>query len=223
MATLRLITVCTYLTQIEGVTWRQKDWAGNKMVKILKGEPIKGFFAISDSGVARRFDQGTAANFRPIAHQMLGKAIGELAPLGATLVPIPNSQVTSPSTQNFRTRILAEGVAATNAQRLKSDPALVFATPQPKSSKGGSRDPEYLESMMRLDHVPTGQVVLVDDVTTTGAHFIAGARKLRAVGVPVIAAVAFAKSTKEQAEKVLKVVEYELELDAEPFDLSEFF
>lgn len=40
------ITVCGalyYLTEIEGIEWRPDDYTANKIIKVVKGEDIKGY------------------------------------------------------------------------------------------------------------------------------------------------------------------------------------
>lgn len=141
----------------------------------------------------------------------------------ASLVPIPNSIVTDPSSDGFKTLDLAKGIAGWSGDRLKVVPALVFAEPQPKSREGGSRNPAYLESVMRISAATKGPVVLLDDVTTTQAHFIAAYRKLLKAGANVILATAFAFSTKEQAENPMKPYDFRIDV-SEPQDvLAQFF
>jgi hypothetical protein len=44
LATLKLISICAYLTDGD-VKWRPEDHRATKMVKAVKGDPIKGYFS----------------------------------------------------------------------------------------------------------------------------------------------------------------------------------
>jgi hypothetical protein len=78
---LKALSFCPYLTSVD-VTWRPQDYNAYKMVKAIKGEEFKGYFDVT---VAKkktlRFDNGNAAKFHPIAHQVLARGIltGSLA------------------------------------------------------------------------------------------------------------------------------------------------
>jgi hypothetical protein len=53
---LKLVSICAYLTDVS-VKWRDVDHTSSKMVKALKGDPIKGYLEHKIAGKVRRFDQ----------------------------------------------------------------------------------------------------------------------------------------------------------------------
>jgi hypothetical protein len=225
MATISVHTFCRYLTSVGGTPWRNADWTANKLVKVLKGDTFKGYFDLTlPNGQERRFTQANAKDVLPVVHAVMAKMVRDAAPnrLPVSLVPIPNSSVTTVGSDAFRTRTLADGIATASGDGIVAVPAIVFTSAQTPSHKGGSRDPEYLQSQMKLAAKVRTPVILMDDVMTTGAHLIAAARLLREQGIDVLAAVAFAEATPEQEESVFRIKNAPLDLDPPQLDWSAF-
>ncbi len=177
MTILKAAWICPYLTA--GGTWRQADYNASMMVKALKGKPFNGYFDAKVGGVARRFTNDNASDFLPTIHQFMAKMILDRIEDDATLIPIPNSPVTSVTHLEFKTKALAEGIAAQSGGRLRSNPILVFREAQPSSSSGdGSRNPNHFAEAYELTENPTGQIVFIDDVLTTGAHLVGACWRL---------------------------------------------
>jgi hypothetical protein len=199
---LKLITLCSYLTETSQ-PWRQDDWDAFWMVKALKGDPINAYFTVPVGGVLRRFNQSNVGEFVERIPRALGGMIARHVEGAATIVPIPNSHVTSITTPGFKTLELSNAVAAGSGGRFTVAPALVFREPQQKSRGGGTRDPYILEEEYRLTQEVKGQIVLLDDVCTSGGHMIGAAWKLASPNRNVVLASAFGRSTKVQVETPL--------------------
>jgi hypothetical protein len=222
MPNLKTIWICPYLTTNEDVDWRPFDHTATKMVKALKGIPFKGYFRASPAGESRRFDSFTAREFVPTIHKVLAGAILSRTRGDVTLVPIPNSKVTSVDYPEFATKSLAEGIAALGEGRLKCDPHLTFLEEQSSShSGGGSRDPSYFEGAYKVEGRPTGQIVLVDDVLTSGAHLIGAYWKLSDLGCDLPLAATWGRTVHEQREPKFRIVEDELDVSRITFDFDE--
>jgi hypothetical protein len=195
---LKLLTLCSYLTGTSR-EWRQADWDASKMVKALKGDPINGYFEIPIGGKTRHFDQSNVAEFVERIPRALARMIARHVEGAATLVPIPNSSVTATASPEFRTLDLAKSVAAASRSQFSVVPALVFKKPQIKSRTGGPRDPHHFEQAYRLTSDVRGQIVLLDDVCTSGGHIIGAYWKLQAPpNRSVVLACAFGRSMREQ-------------------------
>jgi hypothetical protein len=213
---LKLITLCSYLTTTD-VKWRPADYDASKMVKALKGDPINRHFFHTVRGVRRRFDQSNIEEFLARIPIALAKHIGRHVDGPATVVPIPNSTVTTPAAEGFKTLALARAVAKHSKGQLTAMPALVFDKPQEKSRAGGPRSPLHFESSYRVVGKVNGPIVLLDDVCTSGGHMVGAYWKLSAADRPVVLACAFGRTTKEQLSPPIALRE-ELLDTTHPFD-----
>jgi hypothetical protein len=213
MPTLKALWICPYLTMVDGITWRSSDHTATKMVKTLKGQPFNGYFEIAQRGTRRRFASANASEFLPTIYKNMARVILQRTQGNVTLVPIPNSAVTSIDHPAFRTKELAEGIASFGEGRLASAPLLVFDEAQPSShSSGGSRDPHHFEDIYKITGTPAGQIVLVDDVLTTGAHLIGACWKLADHDCEIALASTWGRTTNEQLDPVWQVREEDLHL-----------
>jgi hypothetical protein len=210
--TLKLVSICAYLTDTS-VPWRPDDWTAMKMVKALKGEPINGYFDYKVGGRVRRFDQANIGEFLDRVPRAMAKLIKRHVDRPATLVPIPNSPVTTVNAPEFRTLQLARNIAAASGGSLRAIPALVFREPQVPSHQGGPRSPYHFETVYQMVREVRGPVVLIDDVCTTGGHLIGAAWKLDAEKRrPIVLACAFGRTTKDQLREPIGLREEELSL-----------
>jgi hypothetical protein len=197
---LRVITLCAYLTNVEK-GWRTIDHHASMMVKALKGDEFNGFFKVKIGGQLRRFNKNNASDFvNEVAPAMAHVLKRKIIPPAATLVPIPNSHVTRSIDDDFKTFELATDIAAKMGNGFKAVPALVFDRPQQKSRQGGSRDPRHFESAYKLVRRVSGPIILIDDVCTSGAHFIGAAWKLASFQCEILFACAWGRTTDEQTE-----------------------
>lgn len=211
---LKVITLCAYLTDVSE-PWRPADHTAAKMVKALKGDPINGYFEVKINNVRKRFDQSNVAEFVPVIPKVMCKSILANITGAATLVPIPNSHVVTADDQNFKTLHLAREIAGHSGSRLVAVPALIFREPQVKSRAGGPRSPYYFKGAYKVCGDVKGQIVLIDDVRTSGAHMIGACWKLNSQHRQVVLGCAFGGSTKERFEQPLEVREETLSLITE--------
>jgi hypothetical protein len=110
------------------------------------------------------------------------------------LVPIPNSDCLVENGKVPRTRRLADAVT-NNLPTATVFDCLRWTHEKPPSHLGGCRDPRKLFGLLALSHVPScTNVVLMDDVVTTGAHLQAAAAKLSSVGVKCDYAICLART-----------------------------
>jgi hypothetical protein len=214
---LKLVSTCAYLTDTS-LPWRTKDYTSMKMVKALKGEPINGWFEHEVAGKLRRYDQSNVQAFLDRIPRALARQIARQFEGRATIVPIPNSHVTSTATDGFRTLDLARAVAAQSGGKLDVVPALVFCEPQQKSHEGGPRSPYHFERVYRIVKRVTGPIILLDDVCTSGGHMIGAHWKLhQPPHREVVLACAFGRTTKEQLTNPVSIRLEELDTEKDLF------
>jgi orotate phosphoribosyltransferase len=78
------------------------------------------------------------------------------------------------------------------------------------SSQGGTRDPQVLyDNLVITRELPSTPIVLVDDVRTTGAHFVAAVAKLARAGVASSLALCAARRVDTQEDSPFSVREEE--------------
>jgi predicted amidophosphoribosyltransferase len=180
------------------------------MVKALKGEPLNGYFDYEIAGKVRRFDQSNVQAFVERIPRALARMIARHLDVRATLVPIPNANVTI-ATRDFRTFELARAVAGYSGGQLQAVPALAFDQPQVRSHEGGPRSPYHFEQAYRILHHVTGPIVLLDDVCTSGGHMIAAHWLLHEPPRRTVAlACSFGRTTREQVTHPVGVRQEEL-------------
>jgi hypothetical protein len=192
---LKVISLCSYLTEVSN-PWRPEDHTASKMVKALKGDEINGYFELLVGGTKQRFDNSTASAFAKLIPAVLWKAISGEIPGNATIVPIPNSHITSTTQDGFKTLDLANEVAKNSGGRVKAVPALVFDKPQQKSRDGGPRSPYHFESAYRIVKDVSGPIILLDDVLTGAGHLIGACWKLKSPRREILLGCTFGSSTK---------------------------
>jgi hypothetical protein len=99
------------------------------------------------------------------------------------LVPVPDSDCVPTSFQAPRTLRLAEAIALSTRTTVVIADSLRWKHQQPPCHRGGNRDPDRLFRELELTRMPpSGTIVLIDDVMTTGAHLLASAARLRSAG-----------------------------------------
>ena len=223
MTSLPYVYWCNHLTEV-GCTWRGVDYNARAFVRGLKQEEFNGYVAVRLDGVERRY---TSANIEELVQAILpriGRKLREDIEGQITLVPIPNSSMAVGAEGPFRCIQLAELVAAGFGEGASVCPAVVWDTPRPKAHKNNDyRHPDLYEPHMRLVVQPAGQIVLFDDVLTSGSQMIAAARMLTKAGHAPVRGLVIARATKAQVEgKLFAKHQDELKLDDDPFDFDEF-
>ncbi len=211
MDTLKLISICAYLTDTD-VKWRAEDYRAYKMVKAIKGDPINGYFYSVVGGKKRKYNESNVDQFVARVPRALASNILRHYDQPATIVPIPNSHVISRYTEGFKTLELAKDIADRSKGLFKVEPALVFRQVQQKSHEGGPRDPDYFEDAYKVTRSIEGPIILFDDVCTGGGHLIGAHRRLHSEESPVVLACTFGRSTKLQLANPVGLHEEQLDI-----------
>jgi len=220
--TISVTSVLCYLTQVEGLTWRDQDYRAHKMIKIIKGEAINGYL---DAGTKEKRIRYTAANQVDFIPHLVAAVANGLRPAlqkGSVLVPIPNSSAVVGGKTPFATQILAEQVARAIGNEVRAEPVLRWKQAKTPAHKGGSRNPQVHLANLSVLRVPTGPLVLFDDVMTTGSQLVASYRALTAEGNEPQRAFVFGRAIKDQKASMIAWAEEQLEVEEAPLDWPEF-
>lgn len=125
--------------------------------------------------------------------------------LPLTLVPVPASDCAIGCKNSMPTLRLAEAVARASGRGVTVSDVLRWKHSQTPSHRGGSRDPTLLtEELTFAGPLPATQIVLIDDVVTTGGHLTAAIAKLASVGLTCKLAICLAR-TESPGQKPLLI------------------
>lgn len=200
---LRVVSCCTYLTEVGSVIWRAHDHDAHDFVMAVKAKPINGFAQIPCRGEVHRIDDSN----RDVALQLFARMVADSAAghelaSRCALVPVPNSRCQLASQTPPRTLEQAHALAAELGTGAIAVDALRWSEPLASASvASGMRDPQRLFDKLRLIRTfPEGQLryILVDDVLTSGGHLQACAAMLRVHGRSVELALVAGRADRAQ-------------------------
>lgn len=223
MSTLPYVYWCNHLTEV-GCKWRGVDYNARAFVRGLKQEEFNGYIAVKIKGVERQYTNANIEQLVELILPLIGERLRNDVKGPISIVPIPNSGMAAGIKGQFRAVELARLVARGFGDDAEVCPAIVWDAPRPKAHKNNEyRHPDLYEPHMLLANKPAGNVVLFDDVLTSGSQMIAAARMLTKQGFAPARGLVIARATKLQVEgKLFERHQDELKLDNDPFDFDEF-
>lgn len=222
-------TFCTYYTGFSSARPQVQDtYHAGKLVKALKRDrQFNGWAEIPDRvpGPAtrrHRLDEANRAEAMGWVAQWIADLLNNRNPTGRatwTLVPVPGSNsVDRTSIKECTAYRLCSAIEA-RVPTAFVETCLHFSQPVASAhSASGSRDPNVL--YRQLTFTPPARqspnVVLVDDVYTTGGHLRASEAHLRRNGIKLWAALCAARTRDEEEDEPFRLVfepqdEYEYE------------
>lgn len=210
---LTVVSFATYLTSIE-TQWRDGDYGAHKFVKAVKGKPFKSAARIPVVGTLRYLDMSTANNSLGWFAEMANAYLWEKQTPGPlVLVPLPNSPCALNTNIIPRTFFQAQALA----QRLNSTTVLDClrwkVAKESASGGGGTRHPQELYDNLALTApVPQGtQLIIIDDVRTTGGHLKAARAMLLEQNGYCELAICAGRTVRNQNEEPFSRLEEEID------------
>lgn len=214
---LSVWSILFYLTEVEGLEWRQADYDANKMIRAVKGEPIKGYFEIDTGDKRRRFDQNNvAADFLPVLWRAIARKLSATVSGPFDIVPIPNSTATVEDFSDCRIFQHGRAIADAVGNGTKCVTALRWKNAKTPAHEGGSRDPQVHFENLRVVEKPTRQFILFDDVLTTGSQTIAAYRRLVKAGVTPMLGMVVGRAVKDQRTPAIGWYQGPVETESAP-------
>lgn len=156
-------------------------------------------YRMEDGSVNPNFDKAFSGRVLDVKDGET-RGIDHFTPLLETIVPANVAVASMPSSDAATTtngiRRVAQIVAQTKG-RIDATACLVRHTSIPKAATGGPREVQMHLDSIRVDHrelIHGRQVVVLDDITTSGASLVAARTLLMQVGAAGVAPLALAKT-----------------------------
>jgi predicted amidophosphoribosyltransferase len=199
--------------------WREEDWGAYKWIQALKEKELRGDCHVPvNNQMLRLSDANRASSVEWFGFLAAQHLISEniLGPVNS--VSVPNSRCTVDSAEPSRTFSLARALALSLGNGSVAVDCLRWNVDWGAASERlGSRNRDALFSNLTLldsalsNLIPGAPFILLDDMTTSGAHLLACATKLKNEGFQVIEAVCGGKTFYDQSRPAFE--KYEESLD----------
>jgi hypothetical protein len=220
--TLSVWSLVSYLTEVDGITWRSEDYTANKIIKLLKGRPLNGYFNVKINGQTKTINQLNVKHFMPVLFQAVANKLNSIIRGEYCIVPIPNSEAAVDVPGDFLTLQHARAIAEATGGRASAIPALRWKAPKEPAHRGGTRDPQIHHENLVLIERPKKQIVIFDDVMTTGGQMIGAYRRLQDAGQPIHSGMVIGRATKEQKVEALGWDQEDLPVEEVEIDWASF-
>jgi hypothetical protein len=190
----------------------QQSWSVIHFVRALKGDPLNSSAEIPmrTGAPVRYLNRSNQLDAFPILAEMAAPTRPEKKP-SVVIVPIPGSKaISEDDVRRGSTFRIAQALAERTMASV--EPCLWWRQPMPSAHReNGPRHPAVLVPHLVLGSVPSGSVVLVDDVFTTGGHLRAADCLIRRAGRRVLFAVCAARSQDAEEDDMFRRDSFEIE------------
>ena len=194
------ISYCRYIS--DRSVRSKSHWDARAIVRAIKGDAFGGYADLQIDGAWRRLDQSHAELALQWFVERVYKETSFDPKTKYILVPIPHSSCTVQCGESPKVLTLAKALQQRLPQLQVAD-ILRFKQVMPKTSETNMRDENILyEATLLLQKPPVGNLILLDDVCTTGAHAKAAARAIRGNGGYVGCAMSVARTTLNPTDTV---------------------
>jgi hypothetical protein len=166
----------------------QDQWYAFKFCRAVKNKRINGTLTFPWRSGPEIINAQTVGRARWIFGLFIKYALGNLKLRAPVLVPIPSKDGLVGASSFRSLEMIREAVAAHGNWPVA--PVLRFSEVLKPASSGGPRGREALRPYLRVsDAPPPGELILVDDIITSGGSLLASHDVLAAIGRPPTAAI----------------------------------
>jgi predicted amidophosphoribosyltransferase len=184
------------------------DYDAIHLVKAVKGLDLSSnsYAYVSISGQQVRITEANKDQAMDWFAEWAAEQAVSLSAGPKIFIPIPSSKSTPDTPANFRTAVIADKIAAL-CPDATAMPALRFKSPRPSSrEEGGSRSADVLHGEMVLVRtLPQSDVILIDDVMTSGGHLKSAAWLVEDQGLSVTGAICCGRTAHTQLDNPFSV------------------
>jgi hypothetical protein len=189
----------------------QSYWDAFKHAIAVKKLTVNGYYTFPRVGTngatsLTTINQANVEKSRSLFAQWTKKKLSEIGINKPVLVPIPSSRDGIIGAQTYRTLKLAETVAAA-IDGARVAPILRFITP----IDPGNRSIDDLCKKMVHTGVPFSDIVLIDDIKTSGSHLLAAQRIFNSIGSDVLCAITCGATTRSQDENAFTEISEDIQ------------
>lgn len=209
-AKLTVHPLCGYPSFDTG-DFRDDDWKARYIVKAVKHDvdALKRAF-VWVGKPPKKFNHENYHELVAAYHRWAAAKLKELGIAQPVIVAVPNSIAVGKTTEDYPTKLAAQGIAAAFGAEATAYTGVRFTQALAKAHKGGSRNKyEILEHLELIEPIPKGTAVLFDDVCTSGAHLFATQRLLSEKGL-IETAITCGRTVQFPHPSVLKMPSEEL-------------
>lgn len=197
-----------------GEAWTGPDFVAFKFVQALKGNNINGYAWLPRAAGPLRINTADCSAAFTVFGEWGAHQVHQTGVVNPRLVAVPSSSCLGLG-EDDKGRKLVSCIADRSPGAVVGE-MLHWHERLLKAADGGSRDPAVLYANLRVQlHVPPSNIILVDDVVTSGGHLLACARALRSFGHTVEHAICAAQTVWTHPQDIWTVDQRDLE--ANPF------
>lgn len=165
-------------------------WDAYFFVWAVKMGGFKKAFSIHfKNGTKKKITASNIGESRMLFGQHIKKKLSKLKGEKAFLVPVPSKDGTAKASDYRSLKMLREAMKGTDNEKLVTD-ALRWKEKMESAHKGGSRSRDEMVAALIINAEVKGKdVVLVDDLLSTGASLLAAEAALKKAGANVLGAI----------------------------------